>query len=134
MKNLSSAVCLFAVLAANMLFCAQTKAVTPQPIVGNIDFGGTVTFDTTSLSTAKEVMTWNSSFVLQGTGDFSSISSGTHSVMAPQWIFNAGTPATPSPGPALPSLWSVGGFTFDLTSSTVVPTQTSNFLHVTGTG
>src|SRR5437763_6070473 len=121
MKNLNSAVCVLAVLAANMLFCTQTKAITPQPIVGNIDFGGTVAFDTTSLSTAKEVMTWNSSFVLQGTGDFSSISSGTHSVMAPQWIFNAGTPATPSPGPALPRLWRVGGLTFHLASASVGP-------------
>lgn len=129
---------MLAVVAANMLFCAQTKAVAPpappQPIVGSIDFGGAVTFDTTSLATATEVMNWNSSYVLQGSGAFSSIAAGTHSVMAAPWIFNLGTPSTPSPGPATSALWSVGGFTFDLTSSSVVPTQTTNFLHVTGTG
>lgn len=125
---------MFAVLAATMLFCAQSKAAAAQPIVGSVDFGGTVTFDTTSLSTATEVMNWNSSFVLQGSGDFSSIPFGTQSTMAPQWIFNSGTPATPLPGPATPGLWSVGGFTFDLTSASVVPGQTNNFLHVTGTG
>jgi hypothetical protein len=41
------------------------------------------------------------------------------------WVFN---PSTPTPG-----LWSVGGFTFDLLSSTIV-TQNSNFLNISGTG
>ena len=134
MKNLSSSVCVFAVIAANMLVGIANAAPPPQPIVGSIDFGGAVTFDTTSLSSAKEVMNWNSSFVLQGSGDFSSISAGTHSVMAPQWIFNTGTPSSPSPGPATSALWNVGGFTFDLSGATVVPGQNNNFLHVTGTG
>jgi hypothetical protein len=133
MKNLSSTMCVLAVLAANM-FCTQAQATPPQPIVGSIDFGGAVTFDTTSLSTAKEVMNWNSSFVLQGSGDFSSIAFGTHSAMAPQWLFNQGTPSTPSPGPATSALWNVGGFTFDLAGATVAPGQNNNFLHVTGTG
>jgi hypothetical protein len=135
MNNLSSAVCVLAVLTANILFCSAVNAAPPpQPIVGSIDFGGTNTFDTTSLATATEVMTWPSSFVLQGSGDFSSIPFGTQSAMAPQWIFNQGTPGSPSPGPATSALWSVGGFTFDLTSSMVQPGQNNNFLHVTGTG
>ena len=46
----------------------------------------------------------------------------------------SGTPAMPMPGPATPALWSVGGFTFDLTSSSVVPPQSANFLNITGTG
>jgi hypothetical protein len=45
--------------------------------------------------------------------------------MAQPWIFD---PSTPTPG-----LWSVGGFTFDLLSSTIV-TQNAAFLRVTGTG
>jgi hypothetical protein len=135
MKNLNSAVCVFAILAASLLCSAQTDAApAPQPIVGSIDFGGAVTFDTTSLSTATEVMNWNSSFVLQGSGDFSSIASGTHSVMVPQWLFNQGTPSSPSPGPSTSGLWSVGGFTFDLTSAMVAPGQNNNFLHITGPG
>jgi hypothetical protein len=45
--------------------------------------------------------------------------------MATPWIFN---PSTPTPG-----LWSVGGFTFDLLSSTIV-TQNAGLLAITGTG
>ena len=133
-KSLKTA---FAVLAVSLLAFMGALAQQPpvsRPIVGSIDFGGTVSFDTTSLATATEVMTWPSSFVLQTSGDFSSISFGTHSTMAPQWVFNQGTPSSPSPGPATSSLWSVGGFVFDLSNSMVVPNQTSNFLHVTGTG
>jgi hypothetical protein len=110
-------------------------------IQGKIDFGGIVTYDTTSLATAKQVTQWqpfqggqsNFSMVLQTTGDFSSISAGTLAAMAAPWTFNSGTLATPAPGPATNSLWSVGNFTFDLMSSTVV-SQSSTFLDVTGTG
>ena len=45
--------------------------------------------------------------------------------MAQPWIFN---PSTPTPG-----LWSVGGFTFDLLSSTII-TQNPFVLAITGTG
>ena len=45
--------------------------------------------------------------------------------MATPWIFH--------PSTATPGLWSVGGFTFDLISATVV-TQTATFLNITGTG
>ena len=45
--------------------------------------------------------------------------------MATPWIFN--------PSMATPGLWSVDGFTFDLTSSTVV-TQNATFLNITGVG
>ncbi|GEM_PF-691855 len=97
----------------------------PSPIVGTIDFGGTVTFDTTSLLTATRVNLWNTSFVLQSTGDFSSVAPGTNVTMATPWIFNPSTPTN--------ALWSVGGFTFDLNASVIVQ-QTANFLNITGTG
>ena len=60
-----------------------------------------------------------------GSGDFAGISAGTQAAMAQPWIFN---PSTPTPG-----LWSVGGFTFDLLSSTTV-TQNASSLHIKGTG
>ena len=110
------------IAVSTAIICRETQA---RPAVGSIDFGGVVTFDTLSLATATRVNTWNSSFVLQDFGDFSTISPGTSVTMAPQWIFN---PSTPTPG-----LWSVGGFTFDLTSSTIVR-QNANFLNVTGLG
>src|SRR4051812_48073830 len=120
------------VAAAMMTAAPASGAVTtpdaataPAPIVGTIDFGGTVTFDTTSLATATRVNLWNTSFVLQSTGDFSSISPGTNVTMATPWIFNPSTVTS--------SLWSVGGFTFDLNASVIVQ-QTSNFLNITGTG
>jgi hypothetical protein len=45
--------------------------------------------------------------------------------MAQPWIFNPSTPT--------PALWSVGGFTFNLLSSTIV-TQNASFLSIKGTG
>ncbi len=108
-------------ISATMI-CRETQA---RPIVGSIDFGGVVSFDTMSLATATKVNAWNSSFVLQDFGDFSSVSPGTNVTMAASWTFS---PSTPTPG-----LWSVGGFTFDLMSSTIVR-QNANFLNVTGVG
>ena len=95
------------------------------PITGSIDFGGVVTFDTLSLATATRVSIWNSSFVLQDFGSFSSVAPGTNVTMAAPWIFN--------PSTATLSLWTVGGFTFNLSSASVV-TQNANFLNITGLG
>ena len=95
------------------------------PIQGTIDFGGVVTFDTISLATATRVNIWNSSFVLQDSGSFSGIAPGTNATMAAPWIFNPSTPT--------PALWSVGGFTFDLSSSTII-SQSSTFLDIRGVG
>jgi hypothetical protein len=129
MKNLAQ-------LAAGAAIVVSTF-ITPEliaaPIQGSIDFGGVVTFDTMSLATATRVSGWNSSFVLQDSGSFSGIAPGTSATMASSWTFNSGTPMTPMPGPATPGLWSVGGFTFDLTSSTVV-SQSTTFLNITGFG
>jgi hypothetical protein len=120
-----------AVAALCGLLSQQAQAA--GPIKGSIDFVGTVTYDTTSLATATKVNIWNSSFVSKDTFDFSSISAGTNVTMGTPWTFNSGTPALPTPGPAKPGLWNVGGFTFDLTSSTVV-SQSTTFLNVTGVG
>jgi hypothetical protein len=85
-----------------------------------------VTFDTTSLATVSRVNLWNSSFVLQDSGDFATfVSPGASATMAAPWIFN--------PSTATPSLWSVGGFKFDLSNSVIV-SQTATFLNITGTG
>ncbi|MBA3542855.1 MAG: hypothetical protein H0T83_00185 [Chthoniobacterales bacterium] len=85
-----------------------------------------VTFDTTSLATATRIDLWNRSYVLQRTGDFIPFTSFQQNVtMGTPWIF---TPSTP-----LPTLWSVGGFTFDLGSSVVI-TQNAQFLNIQATG
>jgi hypothetical protein len=59
------------------------------------------------------------------TGTFASILPGTQADMAQPWIFN--------PSTATPHLWSVGGFTFDLMSSTIVH-QDATFLSISGQG
>src|SRR5438874_156776 len=102
-------------------------------IQGNINFAGAVQFDTHSLLTATRINTWFdahgnagfSSVTSGGTGDFASIPAGTQATMAQPWIFN--------PSTATPGLWSVGGFTFDLLSSTIVA-QTTTLLAISGTG
>jgi hypothetical protein len=125
---------ILAVLGTGLLSCAlfspQAEAV---QISGNINFAGSVRFDTTSLATATRVKTWFTvdhtagfSDVTGGaTGDFAGIAPGTDATMATPWIFN---PSTPTPG-----LWSVAGFTFNLSSSTIV-VQNSTELTVSGAG
>jgi len=123
MKNLSKTILM--VLAVGLLssglFCQQAQAT---PITGDITFGGVVTFDNIDLSLAKQVSTWNLSIVTSDSGDFSSIPVLSNVTIAP-WIFSPSTSTTP--------LWSVGAFSFDLMSSTIV-TQTKFFLNVTGVG
>jgi hypothetical protein len=125
---------ILAVLGTGLLSCAlfsqQAEAV---QVTGNINFAGSVQYDTQSLATATQVTTWfdvahNASFsnVTGGaTGDFAVIAPGTQAAMAQPWIFN--------PSTATPALWSVAGFTFDLTSSTI-ENQTATDLTISGTG
>lgn len=120
MKTL--AIATVSILLAASSFAPSLRAA---PIQGTIDFAGVVTFDSTSLATATRINLWNSSFVLQDSGDFSSISPGTNVTMAAPWIFN--------PSTNTPNLWSVGGFHFDLTSCVIVA-QSSTFLNITGIG
>ena len=143
MKNLPKTI--LAMLAIGFVSCAlfsQNASAnrivgglnTPATnIQGNINFAGAVQFDTHSLLTATRVNTWfdangNAGFtsVTSGsTGDFAGIPAGTQATMAQPWIFN--------PSTATPGLWSVGGFTFDLLSSTIVA-QTTTLLAISGTG
>lgn len=131
MKNLTKTI--LTVLGIGVLSCAlfsqQAQAV---PIQGSINFAGAVHLDNNNLALATTVGTWfdisgNAGFsnvAPGGTGDFAGIAAGTQATMT-QWIFN---PSTLTAG-----LWSVGGFTFDLLTATVV-TQTANFLNILGTG
>jgi hypothetical protein len=125
---------IFAVLGTGLLSCAlfgqQAQAALVQ---GNINFAGSVRYDTQSLATATRVNTWFDVFHNAGfsnvtggaTGDFAVIAPGTQAAMAQPWIFN--------PSTATPGLWSVGGFTFDLSSSTI-ENQTATDLTISGIG
>jgi VPDSG-CTERM motif len=124
---------LLALLATGALGCGlfsqQAQATT---VNGDIQFAGTVKLNTKSLATANSVVTWFDVFhhagfssVTSGSGDFAGIASGTSASMPNVWIFG---PSTPTPG-----FWSVGGFTFNLLSSTVV-TQNASTLVIEGIG
>ena len=113
---------LAAILLGMLLTVPQARAT---EITGAITFAGGATFDTNSLATATKVTSWSNARVVSADGDFGGIAPNTSVGMAAPWIFN---PSTFTPG-----LWSVGGFTFDLLSSTVVQ-QDKNFLLITGVG
>jgi hypothetical protein len=122
---------LIPLLAAIAMLVAQPQAPAAA-VTGEIGFTGVVQFDTTSLATAHQVSIWENSSGVQGfltvsdvTGSYSGIALGTDATMHTPWIF---TPSTSTPG-----LWSVGGFTFDLLSSTIT-LQNSSFLDIKGTG
>ena len=123
MKNLTkTTLTMLAVgLLSGGLFCQQAQAV---PVNGYLYFGGTVTLDSTTLNSATQVATWNNVFVTGGTSDFSGIPVGSNVTMSGPWTFNSGPH---------PVLWTVGGFTFDLTYSTIIY-QTPTFLNVSGPG
>jgi hypothetical protein len=94
------------------------------PITGMLNIGGTAKFNTKSLLTAKSA-TFSDELVLGGnTGAFAGFAVGTPVVMA-SYTFD---PSTITNG-----LWSVNGFTFNLTSSTVVA-RSATFLSVSGKG
>lgn len=96
------------------------------PIDGAITFAGGAQFDTMTLATATRVDLFVNVTVVSVDGDYASFISPNDSVsMATPWIFS---PSTPTPG-----FWSVGGFTFDLDTSSIV-LQTSRFLLIEGTG
>jgi len=125
---------ILALLGTGLLSCAllsqEAQAVS---VTGNINFAGSVQYDTKSLATAKRVKTWFDVFHNAGfcnvtggaTGDFAGIAPGTQATMGTPWIFG---PSTPTPG-----LWSVGGFTFDLSSCTI-ENQTTTDLSISGIG
>ena len=112
------------------LFYQQAQAA---GITGDITFTGTVTLDTSSAGTATMVKTWSGMsgvglpVVQDGDGDFSSptVHPGDQVTFFQPWSFNSG---------AVSSLWSVDGFTFNLTSSSITPPRPSNAVAVVGLG
>jgi len=98
------------------------------PITGAISIKGGVELDSTSVNTATKVTGWlNGSgakpTVVSRSGGFTAVSVGAPVTMAAPWNFGSG----------VDGLWSVGGFTFNLTASTITQ-QGNGFLAVSGTG
>jgi hypothetical protein len=94
-------------------------------ISGNITFRGGVELDEGSVDTASQVTDWVDPRVQSRSGDFAGSVAVNDSVafFAP-WSFNSGP---------LAAFWSVGGFTFNLLSSSI-QAQGDGFLTVSGTG
>lgn len=93
------------------------------PITGNIAFHGTVTLNTGSVNTATEAIGWNNVAVGGDSGTFAgsaAIPIGSAVTLAAPWFFNSGV---------LLNFWSVGGYTFDLTSSSIY-FQGAGFLNI----
>ena len=131
MKNFTKTI--LTLIAAGLLLTAlSTQEAQAAQIQGRIDFAGSAMFDSSALQSVTKVVEWRDVFgnagfsnVANVTGTYSGIALGTQATMATPWIF--------SPSTATPGLWSVAGFTFDLTSSTIVM-QTGTFLNITGVG
>jgi hypothetical protein len=107
-----------------------TPTATATPINGSITIRGGAELNTGSVNTATQVTGWLSGSggaprVVSRSGDFVTyVTVGATVTMAAPWNFNSGP---------LPALWSVGGFTFNLTASSIV-LQGNGFLSVSGTG
>ena len=103
--------------AVAVAVCGLAGIAQAVPISGNITFAGGVTLDTSSAGTATEVLSWTGPggtglpVVISADGSFSGVAGGTQATFAAPWHFNSG---------AVAGLWSVGGFTFNLTSSHIV--------------
>jgi hypothetical protein len=117
-----------AVLLSCGLFCQQAQAA---GITGDITFTGTVALDTSSAGTATMVTAWTG----LGLGGLPQVQNadgdlGTFAIPADPVAFHA--PWSFSSG-LIPSFWSVDGFTFDLTSSSIT-NQTSGAVSVDAVG
>ena len=102
------------------------------PMTGSITIKGGAHLNTNSVNTATRVTSWLNGnnlppTVVSRSGDFATyVSVGAAVTMTAPWNFNSPL--------GLPALWSVDGFQFDLTTSSIVLPRVNNFLNVTGTG
>ena len=116
MKNLSKT--LLTTLAVGLISCGMfVQQAQADQIQGDINFTGQVTYDTGNVGTANSVTGWFNTFVGTASGDFSGLDGAAATFTAP-WVFDPPSPRVP--------LWTVGGFTFDLTTSSIV-FQTTSF-------
>src|SRR5688572_20030962 len=107
-----------------LLALASAASMTAAQITGALTIAGGATLNG-PINTATQVSTWVDPEVESRSGDFMSVAIGTDVTMTQPWIF--------APSTATATLWTVGGFTFNLSSSTVA-LQNTNFLIVSGVG
>src|SRR4029077_668594 len=106
-----------------------TATATAATISGTITIKGGAELNSGSVNIATKVTGWLNGAgakptVVSRSGDFATyVPVGASVTMAAPWNFGSG----------LAGLWSVGGFTFNLTASTIIQ-QGNGFLAVSGTG
>lgn len=116
---------LLKILSPALVAIVLSGTASASQIQGSITFNGGITLDTATVSTATTVTSWVSPIVQSSDGDFAGLNGTAVSLYAP-WTFN-----TPAPG--IVDFWQVGGFHFDLTSSSIAY-QGLTSLIVQGTG
>jgi hypothetical protein len=132
MKNLTKTI-LTLIAVGFVLTTLSTQEAQAAKITGRIDFAGSVMFDSSALQNVTQVLTWRD---VNGNLGFSNVAAFGGSYVGFVTLGQQATMHTPwtfIPSTATPGLWSVGGFTFDLTSATVV-TRTATFLNIIGHG
>jgi VPDSG-CTERM exosortase interaction domain len=137
MKNLTKTI-LILIAAGFALTALSTQEAQATQITGRLDLAGAVMFDSSALQNVTQVNQWRD---INGNIGFSNVAAFNGSYVGhvilgqqvtmsggnsfPAWVFNPSTPTDP--------LWEVGGFTFHLTSATVVM-QDATFLNIKGVG
>jgi hypothetical protein len=121
MKTSKILLTIIAAVATAGFACQQAQAV---PITGMLNIGGTADFNSNELELATSATFSNVTVQGGNTGTFMSFVVGSPVTMAAYTFI----PSTMTNG-----LWTVNGFTFNLTSSTV-DTQNSKTLSISGTG
>ncbi|MFO1446946.1 MAG: hypothetical protein U1F61_02115 [Opitutaceae bacterium] len=115
-------------LGALSLALVAICSVSALPITGSLDFSGGATLDGDNLGVVTKVVSWSMvrvtpGGVTPGSALDSTINDGDAVTMNSPWEFDSG----------LNQLWSVGGFTFDLVTSSI-DFQSQFFLAVEGKG
>ena len=124
MKNMKYMAILAGVAFAATALVPQAQA---NPVVGTIAMGGSATLNTGNANTASSVTAWGNPTavtVTSDSGSFLSVGDGSAVTIVAPWTFNSG---------AVANFWSVGGFTFSLTSSAIF-SQGGGGVLVDGTG
>ncbi len=109
---------------AALAFAVSTTA-SAALVNGAITFSGGAVLNNVDMNTATSVVSWVDPVVASRDGDYIGlVNVGANVALVAPWSFTSG---------AINNFWSVGGFNFDLTSSTTF-LKTANNLIVNGTG
>jgi hypothetical protein len=119
--------------SAAAVFLAVAQNIQAVPITGNIGFSGSVQLNTGDVTTATTAVNWFGTQITPNSTSGSFLTSfgsigGQSVTMAAPWQFSLGGP--------LASFWSVGGYTFNLSSSSAFVQVLGNqtFLNIVLTG